>query len=309
MGRYRSWRYRRRFGSQTPSKYRVLMSYFGDAITDIRQAFFNFDTDALDSMLSDYGDMYGSSAESYARKTFPLWKSGNTKLSGQTMERLVELVPPYLSANQRYDLLSKVIHKHKVKCTTYKSIRINVKEPSLGFSELNSALDSMSHDDMLAHIPENVMKAASWLYDDDISAARAMLAQATRLENELIKSNAKKEIELLRKTISTGQVQSASYSVTMPAGQLNVVAYTPSKCFIATVCYGEQAWETQVLRYWRDSHLINTSYGRSFIVWYYTHGEHLSKIIEKHKVIKLLTKSMVSPLVKFVYFCNRKELS
>lgn len=184
---YRSWR------RHEPSKYSVLAGLFGSAIRDIRAAFEKLDKDDLDELFSDYGAIHGDSAERYARKTFSGWKRGTIKLSGQTMERLVELVPPYLSPKQRFSILQSVLKFHK-KSGGFRTIKINVKEPSQGFAELQQALASMSHNDMLAHLPEKVMKAASWLYDDDITSARAMLAEAERLENDLIRASATREI-------------------------------------------------------------------------------------------------------------------
>ncbi len=294
MGYYgRSWRSRGWSGSSAPSKYSVLTGLFGIALKEIRQAFMNLNEGARDELFSDYGAIHGDAAETYARKTFPKWKSGATKLSGQTMERLVELVPPYLSPEQRFSILQSVLKWHK-KSGTLNTIKINIKEPVQGFAELQQALASMSHNDILVHLPEKIMKAASWLYDDDVTAARAMLAEAERLENDLIRSNARREIELLRRTISSGQVQAATYSVEMPAGKLSVVAFTPSKCFIATVCFGEDAPETAVLRTWRDQYLIEQAWGRKFIVWYYTHGEEFAEIASRSPALKGMAKVCIS---------------
>ena len=297
---YRSWRVRG-YGSSKPSKYKTLVDLFGGALYEIRNAFLSLDEDALDELLSDYGSIHGDSAEKYARKIFPNWKSGSTKLSGQTMERLVELVPPYLTAKHRFSLLQIVLKKHK-KSGINRTIKINVKEPSSGFQELNNALTMMSHNDVLAHLPEKVMKAASWLYDDDITAARAMLAQAEKLENDIVRVNASREIELLQRTISTGQIRSATYSVEMPVGILNVVAFTPSKCFVASVCFGEDAFETQVLRQWRDSFLIERKYGRMFIVWYYENGEMLADFAKRHIVIKVILKFSIGIFARTVAY-------
>jgi hypothetical protein len=60
------------------------------------------------------------------------------------------------------------------------------------------------------------MKAATWLYDDDITAARGLVAVATIAENEMMKGQARKDIGLLRRTITAGQVKTASYSVNHP---------------------------------------------------------------------------------------------
>ena len=301
---YRSWRSRGWGGSSAPSKHTVLSDLFGSGVSAIYQNFISLDEDALDELLSDYGAIHGSSAEKYARKTFPKWKSGATKLSGQTMERLIELVPPYLSPDQRFSILQQVLKNHK-KSGTRNNIRINIKEPAQGFAELQKTLESMSHDDILAHLPERVMKAAGWLYDDDITSARAMLAEAERLENDLIRQKAVHEIELLRRTISTGQVKAANYSVTMPSGTLSVTAFTPSKCFVATVCFGQSAPETTALRQWRDDYLLDKSWGRGFVIWYYNNGERLALLATQYPSFKCISKTIISGLVKIIPYITK----
>lgn len=281
----------------TPSKYAVLEKLFGNAITEIREAFERLGADALDELFSEYGEIYGEAAEKYARTAHLSWKSGETQISGQTMERLVELVPPYLSASKRFSILRTVLKHNKPfpKCQT---IKINVKEPGAGFGELERALAAMSHNDVLVRLPKEVMLAASWLYDDDITSARAMLAEAERLENELIRSSAAREIELLRRTIASGQVKAASYKVDMPAGKLNVVAYSPSLCFVATVCFGASAPETELLRAWRDLYLIERAWGRRFIVWYYNNGEKFADIASRFPLLKKFAKVVIGTLAK-----------
>ena len=291
--RYRNWR--GRGYSSKPTKYDALTGLFGGAVADMRKVFLALDKDALDSLMSDYGSIHGDAAERYARKTYSSWKSGSTKLSGQTLERLIELIQPYLEPEQRHDILLKVLSKHK-RSGGYKSIRVNIKEPAEGFRQIDDALESLRSEDPLAFIPEHVMEAAKWLYDDDMTAARAMLAEATRAETDLLRANAIKEVSLLKRTISSGQVKSANYSVKTPVSTLSVVAYTPSKCFVATVCFGADAPETNALRVWRDDYLIHRAAGRDFIVWYYTHGEAIANVIQKYKPLKIASKLAVGAI-------------
>ena len=290
---YRSWRSRGWGGSRGPSKYSVLKELFGGAVGEIRKAFLNLEDKALDELFTDYGEIYGESAERYARKTFPDWECGNTKLSGRTMERLIELVPPYLSAEQRFTILKHVVKIHKRKKTS-EYITIDVKEPSVGFEKIQKTLLSMSHDDILAHVPQSVMDAAKWLYDDDITASRGMLAEIENIENDLIKTKAKREIELLKRAISSGQVKSASYTVEMPSGNLYISAYSPKKCFVASICFGEFDSRTQYLKKWRDLYLVKYKIGLKFIILYYEHGECLAKIINKSKLAKKIFKIVIS---------------
>lgn len=293
--RYRNWRSR----NSKPTVYQVLSRLLGDAVWSIRKAFLELDDEALDELFEDYGALYGVSAEKYARKTFPAWKSGRTKLSGQTMERLVELVPPYLSPELRYELLQDVLKKHE-QGKPHRVIRVNTKSPQEGLTEIDFVLETMKQDDALAFVPDVVMQAATWLYDDDITAARAMIAEAKRRENELIKATAKREIELLKRTISSGQLKSASYTVEMPAGTLSIVVYQPSRCFVATVCFGQNSTETQILREWRDQILLNHELGRNFVVWYYKNGEVISQIIGRSKLLTASAKLTLRLFIKLI---------
>jgi hypothetical protein len=302
--RYRSWRLR---GGYTLSKYTVLTKLFGSAVEEIKEAFKNFDNYELDEMLSDYGAIYGDAAQKYAKRAFSSWVSGEVQISGRTMERLIELVPPYLSSSVRFSILRSVLQHNKLSGIK-QTIKINMKEPSQGFAELERALASMSHNDVLAHLPERVMQAASWLYDADVTAARAMLAEAERLENDLIRSNAAREIELLRRVISTGQVKAAAYTVVMPAGKLNVVAYSPSFCFVATVCFGANAPETKLLRVWRDQYLIERAWGRSFVVWYYNNGERFAAVAASSPSLKRVASILIGALtIVAAHHVNRGE--
>lgn len=302
MGYYGNTRHARWSTSRSfyaSSKYGRLCKLFGGAVDEIKKQFLTFDEGEIDELFIEYGALYGQAAEQYARKTFAKWKVGEVRLSGQTMERLIDLVPPLFNPGQRFSILKLVLKRHKQSGVSH-IVKINIKEPSQGFSELQSALASMSHEAVLAHLPEAVMDAASWLYDDDITAARAMLAQAVRAENDLIRSSALREIDLLKKAISSGQVKAATYRVEMPAGTLNVVAYSSSMCFVATACFGQDAPETAILRAWRDRYLIERSWGRQFIVWYYNNGERFAALVARSPVLKRLAKMVVGRLAHAV---------
>lgn len=290
---YRQWSGR----SYQPTKYSVLSGLLGDAVWDIRKAFLDLEEDALESLMADYGAIHGASAAQYANKTFPKWKDSTIKLSGQTMERLVELVPPYLGPEQRYDILLKVLKKHK-KSVPFIAIRINIKEPADGFRQLNDVLRGMESNDPLAYLPEHVMEAAKWLYDDDVTTARSLIAEATKIETDILRNDAMRQINLLRRTIKSGQVKSANYTVETPVGRVSVVAYSPSMCFVATVCFGNDAQETQALRNWRDNVLIEYHYGREFIVWYYTYGERMAGFVQRHPVLKSTSKFLIGMIAR-----------
>ena len=286
--RYRSWRYVNR----EPSKYKVLAGLFGSVITDIKTIFLSLDADALDELLSDYGSIHGKNAEMYARNTYAKWKKGATRLSGQTMERLVELLPPYLPSEERFRLLEKLLAHHKLP-KKHVLVRINIEAPSSGFEQAEQVISSLEHTTMLANLPANVMRAATWLYDDDATSLRAVLAQAERKESELIRANIRRVLELFKRTVLSGQLKSGSYSAQLPTATVEILAYKPSKCFVASVCFGHDSNEATMLRIFRDEELINHSIGRSFIIWYYESGESISKLVSGSKTGIFISRSLI----------------
>lgn len=210
-----------------PSRFSELTSILGDAVYDIRRTFLELNGPAMQRLLAVYGHQHGESAAQYARNTLPKWQRGAVTLSGQTMARLVELVPPFLTAAARLALLEKILEKNPTRPPTVR-IEIDGKEPAKGLLELDKALAGMRLTDPLAHLPPKVMKAASWLYADDITAARAMVAQIDARKNEIMRASAQRELDLLRRAVTAGQIKNAHYSVKMPAGTLEVaVATTP----------------------------------------------------------------------------------
>lgn len=250
----------------------------------------------MDELLSDYESFHGASARKYARDSIKDWRSGAKIMSGQTMERLVELVPPYLAAEQRFDILQDVIKHNKLTPRTER-IDINLKKPEEGLAAVDAALNRINITDDLAYLPPSVMDAASWLYDDDATAARAVLVRIAAAETQALKKSAEREIGLLKRTIASGQIKTASYNVQTPAGNLVITASVPSKCFVATVAFGESDTRTETLRVWRDTTLVKYVAGRRFIDWYYRNGEALSMYLGMNALTLTATRIALGGIV------------
>jgi hypothetical protein len=289
--------------SRNTHEYAVLLDLFGSAIKDIKKVFLTLDANAIDGLMSEYGLIYGDTAERYARETYGHWQSGSIRLSGKTISRLIKLIPPRLGPQQRYEILLKVLKQHEIARKRPKiPVKINLQNPSEGFRQIDRMLEDSEPDDLLALIPEAVIEAAKWLSDDDITAARAMLAEIKKTEANLLKDKAIKEVGLLKRAISEGQIKSASQSVETPNCTLSVVAYTPAKCFVATVCFGIDSYETKVLKAWRDDYLIHSPIGRHFIVWYYSHGDSIARIVQRFAPLKLVSQIFVGVIARLVKY-------
>ena len=73
-------------------------------------------------------------------------------------------------------------------------------------------------------------------------------------------------------------------------------------CFIATAAYGTPyAVELQILRVFRDDHLLKNSFGRLFVNVYYQVSPAVASFIEKHEIAKSLTKAiLIKPILLII---------
>lgn len=78
-----------------------------------------------------------------------------------------------------------------------------------------------------------------------------------------------------------------------------------NNCFIATAVYGYDAYETNVLRAWRDTYLLKRKWGVLFVVIYYKVSPKLVRIIDGKKLFHKLIKFCLDNFVKLVDRSNR----
>ncbi len=76
-----------------------------------------------------------------------------------------------------------------------------------------------------------------------------------------------------------------------------VLWLTPSRCFVATVAFGEGAEELEVLRAFRDETLSRSAAGRAFTGWYYREGPRLAGLVARHAALTTATRSVLGAVV------------
>lgn len=82
----------------------------------------------------------------------------------------------------------------------------------------------------------------------------------------------------------------------------------PKGCFIATASFGTPvAYEINELRYWRDTKLSGSRFGRLFISIYYTLSPPIAKLIAKNAFMKKVIRSLLRPLISYVKKTNQND--
>lgn len=103
----RWYSHRRKYSSQKISrKSHHSSSPYWQSLQFVRAEFFTLDQSTFERFSDFYAGKYGHGPKQYMRRTYPLWKTGATKMVGQTEHRILECVPPFLQKDKQIKLLS-----------------------------------------------------------------------------------------------------------------------------------------------------------------------------------------------------------
>jgi hypothetical protein len=154
--------------------------------------FFALDSLTLKAVFSRYEKDYGSRKRKYAEKTFEEWRSGTVQMGGEISDRLVRIVPAFLTFDHKYELIEKLWIKFR------QNMKLNVTISPAG--GLDAAIDAvMGAIDAIGEpeIPSAVAERLEWLAADDGVAAQALLGQIAKREGEVAVQTLESELRQL----------------------------------------------------------------------------------------------------------------
>lgn len=226
MGRRRYRRSWNSYGDYVISRRRELTSTFGGIDRDVERLFLALDRDELHELLRDYEDEFGKSAATYARKTFPKWKNGTVRMSGEVAERLLNLVPPLLPRETRFELVKKL------RASSFRKVYRRVhSKPDCWRGDLAPVIAEVVSNGSTAKISDAVKNRVSWLANGDVSATEQLLLAAEK--DEAITRLVYLDAELRRIEAMVAQLghlnTSISHQIDLPQGTIDLTISIPEK--------------------------------------------------------------------------------
>ncbi len=201
-------------------------------------------------------------------------------MSGQTAERILNLVPGFLSHHQRYDMVKRLCDHHAPSFCRH--IRIDKDNVEKAYSELESAIADIRNTSHLKYLPEDVLETVTWLYDADAITARGLLSQIDQAMCVQVEKAIERNHGLMATLLAQKETKHYSETFDFPNGSITMEFIDKSSCFVATVVYGDQFHPNVVaLRLYRDQVLMKTRLGRGFVYFYYKVGSRMALLVRR----------------------------
>jgi hypothetical protein len=198
---------------------------FGGVERDVLEVFLSLPSFALNGLLLRYGEKFGPGAEQHARKTYPSWRSGAVKPAGKTIERLIELLPPFFTDAQRFDLIRKLQTHHLERRRL--CLATTPEQWRNGLAPLIQELfDHRAQSDL----PQIVYQKATWLTNGDATIAQKLLRTIDQEEANLRLSyieNEFRRIQLLLENVKNAEP--VRHTVELPQGTIFITIQKEQK--------------------------------------------------------------------------------
>lgn len=226
MARYHTRsRYRHNYAARHMSERSALSHTFAGIDADIERIFLSLPKHHLESVFARYSAAHGAKAESYARQTYEEWKSKAVKMSGQTAERLLNLVPPGLSAEARFELIKKLRSGHLR--PTHQTV---VTTPQTWRHDLDEPIRTLVSRSATFSLPDHITKRATWLANGDAAAAHSLLAAAEQEEAIMRVRYLDAEFRRIEVLIlNIEHTRSVTHTISLPQDTIVVTIALPQK--------------------------------------------------------------------------------
>lgn len=169
-------------GRGEPGKRRIsaieLSLRYGDLFQAVKDAFLSMPYEELNILLEEYRAAEGDDAYDYARRTIHKWRSGRVRMTGETMSRLLDLVPRHLPIAKKLDLVKQL--RHLAYCRQ-KKLKINLRlRTDRPLEHTLEAVSKLVIKQVNMAVPDGLTEIQGWLYANDTVALQQLLIEQER---------------------------------------------------------------------------------------------------------------------------------
>jgi len=153
---------------------------YGSLVDRVTRIFFSMDAETVDRVLQLYREKYGDGAYAYAKRTIGAWKQGQVKQVGQTVMRLLEVVPHFVNLDTKFEL-AQIVREETLR--RLRQSRIDYVIPADGdLSDPMMRLKEVIDAQLSIELPPGVLEEQTWLTREDAALFQRMIRDTERVK-------------------------------------------------------------------------------------------------------------------------------
>ena len=153
---------------------------YGSLVDRVTRIFFSMSPEQVDRVLQKYREEYGDGAYAYAKRTIGAWKQGQVKQVGQTVMRLLEVVPQFVDLQTKFEL-ARIVREETLR--RLHQYRIEYTIPADGdLSDPMTRLQEIIDAQLAIELPPGVLEDHTWLSREDAALFQRMIRDTERVE-------------------------------------------------------------------------------------------------------------------------------
>jgi len=165
-----------------------------------------------------YQEQFGPGAARYARQTYQKWKTGSVRPNKQTFRRFLLNLPQVMSFDLKCEVLRELREAYCAQDTYEVAVTTDDWKQTLA-----PMVQTVIQKALTAELPESVSRRLTWLAENDVTVANAILAESQARETANALTLLEKEFsnieELLDNMPGTGKV---THQLKLPLGTITL---------------------------------------------------------------------------------------
>jgi hypothetical protein len=176
------------------------------------------DPAVVDELFELYAKEFGQGAARYARRTRRKWQAGQVRANRQTFERLLVRLPALMS----FDLKCEVLRRLREEFCPKEDYRLSVGDDDWR-EAVAPLVNSLVERSYAAELPRQIEKRLKWLAADDMTVARAILAESQARESRNALELLGREFEAIGALVAGGGGRPrVTHTVRLPSGTITL---------------------------------------------------------------------------------------
>lgn len=146
---------------------------FGSFAERVTRIFLSMPPEDVEQVLQTYRQRYGEGAYAYAKRTLASWKEGQVRHVGQTVLRLLDIIPMYVEGETKFEL-ARIMREETLRRLRQNRIEMTVAADE-DLSEVFTRLKEVIEAQVQIELPPGLLESQAWISTGDAAVYQRMI--------------------------------------------------------------------------------------------------------------------------------------